>query len=370
MGALRITPPLALATAGALAVIIAVILAGWLAVARLEPPPSRDGDDHADIIAAAFAIARHSAALSNAAAIPTGLSDTPDTLAMRTAASDNAAAALSAQLDILDAAAADSDAVGPGYPDRIAAIRAHAAALIANSRRINAGRSDLLRLLTDGRDNYRKFAYDYHRDLDNALVTSLDDQLYAMMTWRVDAGQSADPAANPVSRAAILRHQHTFELLASVRVGLGKLLEASVLSHPFQVVLVQEEYEAAAQRMQSSLQYLATDDPPLPPEISHLTQEIIDAGRGDNNLFQTLQRRLNLAAAEQQQIADHRQIHAALLHETDALSAETQLRAHANANAMTQTAATARIILIIIGAVGIIGTLAAAGYFAARTGRG
>ena len=369
MGALRITPPLALATAGALAVIVAAILAGWLAVARLEPPVAT-GDDHADIIAAAFAVARHSAALSTNAAVPTRLSDTHDTLAMRTAAIDNAAAALSAQLDTLANADVDSDAVGPGYPDRIAAIRTHAAALIANSRLIDAGRSDLLRLLTDGRDNYRKFAYDYHRNLDNALVTSLDDQLYAMMTWRVDAGQSADPAANPVSRAAVLRHQHTFELLASVRVVLGKLLEASVLSHPFQVVLVQEEYEAAAQRMQSSLQYLATDDPPLPPEISRLAQEIMDAGRGDSNLFQTLQRRLNRAAAEQQLIADHRQIHAQLLHETDALAAETQLRAHAATHAMTQTAATARLILIIIGATGILGTLAAAGYFATRAGRG
>lgn len=368
MGALRITPPLALAAAGALAVIIAAILAGWLTIARLEPPAAT-GNGNADIIAAAFVIARHSATLSTNAAIPTRLSDTPDTLAMRTANIDNAAAALSAQLDILAAADADSDAVGPGYPDRIAAIRAHTDALIANSRLIDAGRGDLLRLLTDGRDNYRKFAYDYHRDLDNALVTSLDDQLYAMMTWQAAAGQSADPADNPVSRAAILRHQHTFELLASVRVVLGKLLEASVLSHPFQVVLVQEEYEAAAQRMQSSLQYLATDDPPLPPEISRLAQEIMDAGRGDSNLFQTLQRRLNLAAAEQQHIDDNRQIHAQLLHETDALAAETQLRAHANSSATTQTAATARLILIIIGATGILGTLAAAAYFANRAGR-
>ena len=363
MGSLRITPPLLMATAGALAIIIAAVLAGWLAIDRLGTPAARQSTANAEILAAAFAVARHSGALASHAAIPTSLADTPDTLSMRSAATNDAAAALTAQLDILDHAAAAN-------PDRSAAIRTHADALVANSQRIEAGRSDLLRLLTDGRDNYRKFSYDYHRGLNTALVTSLDDQLYDMMTWRVEAGQSANPADNPVSRAAVLRHQHTFELLAAVRVVIGKLLEASVLSHPFQVVLVQEEYEAAAQRMQSSLEYLeSATDPPLPPAISRLAREILAAGSGDNNLFQALERRLQLAAAEQQQIADNRQILTALLHETDALAAETQLRADAHANATMQTAATARIILIIIGAIGIIGTLAAAAYFAARPAR-
>ena len=359
MGSLRITPTLILATAGALVIIIAAVLVGWLAVERLGAPAARQSTANAEILAAAFAVARHSGALASHAAIPTSLADTPDTLAMRSAAVNDAAAALTAQLDILD----HSD-------DRSAAIRAHADALIANSQRIEAGRSDLLRLLTDGRDNYRRFSYDYHRGLNTALVTSLDDQLYDMMTWRVEVGQSANPADNPVSRAAVLRHQHTFELLAAVRVVIGKLLEASVLRHPFQVVLVQEEYEAAAQRMQSSLAYLeAATNPPLPPEISRLAREIRDAGSGENNLFQSLERRLQMAAAEQQQIANNRQILTALLHETDALAAATQLRTDATAAAMMQTAATARIILIIIGAIGIIGALAAAGYFAARAGR-
>ena len=370
----RLPPFLLLAAGGALAIIVTLTLAG-LWTADLLGYAARTGDNDAAILSAAAAVARHSGAASSAAAEPTRMGMTPDSLDERSAASTAAATALAEHLDALESAAA-----GAGYDARLTAIRAHSDALLDDARRIDAGRPELLRLLHEGRENYRRFSYDYRESLNSALVTSLDDQIYDMMTWEVGPGASPDPAENPVSRHAVFRYQHTFELLASARVAIAKLVEASALSHPFQVVIVREEYEAAAQRMRSSLDdhYQTLGDAPdaqseihrlsnatdAQSEIHRLSNAILDAG--ENNLFQTLDRRLQLAAAEQRRIDAQRQTLTALHREVDALVAEVTRRAAAKADINARNAVLLRIILLVVGTAGAAGALAAAYYYARR----
>ena len=358
----RLTPFLLLTAGGALAIIVILMLAG-LWTADLLGHAARTGGNDAAILSAAAGVARQSGTVASAAGEPTALFMTTDDLAERSAATTAAEIALAEHLDALDAAAA-----GAGYAARLAAIRAHSDALRDGAGRIDAGRPELLRLLHEGRENYRKFSYDYRESLNSALVTSLDDQIYDMMTWEVGPGASADPADNPVSRHAIFRYQHTFELLASARVAISKLVEASALSHPFQVVIVREEYEAAAQRMRSSLDdhYQESGDAPVAEsEIHRLANAILDAGAGENNLFQTLDRRLQLASAEQRLIDDQRQTLTALHREVDALVAEVSRRADARAAVNARNAVILRIILLMVGIAGIAGALAAA-YYARR----
>ena len=372
----RLPPFLLLSAGGALAIIVTLTLAG-LWTADLLGYAARTGGNDAAILSAAAAVARHSGAASSAAAEPTRMGMTPDSLDERSAASTAAASALAEHLDALANAAA-----GAGYDARLAAIRAHSDALLDDARRIDAGRPELLRLLHEGRENYRRFSYDYRESLNSALVTSLDDQLYDMMTWEVGPGASPDPADNPVSRHAVFRYQHTFELLASARVAIAKLVEASALSHPFQVVIVREEYEAAAQRMRSSLDdhYQTLGDAPdaqseisrlsnatdAQSEIHRLSNAILDAGAGENNLFQTIDRRLQLAAAEQRRIDSQRQTLTALHREVDALVAEVTRRAAAKADINARNAVLLRIILLVVGIAGAAGALAAAYYRARR----
>ena len=383
----RLPPYLLLAAGGALAIIVTLTLAG-LWTADLLGYAARTGGNDAAILSAAAAVARHSGATAATAAEPTRMGMTPESLDERSAASTAAASALAEHLDALENAAA-----GAGYDARLAAIRAHSDALLDDARRIDAGRPELLRLLHEGRENYRRFSYDYRESLNSALVTSLDDQIYDMMTWEVGPGVSPDPAENPVSRHAVFRYQHTFELLASARVAIAKLVEASALSHPFQVVIVREEYEAAAQRMRSSLDdhYQTLGDAPdaqseihrlsnqgladasgagghidAQSEIHRLSNAILDAGAGENNLFQTLDRRLQLAAAEQRRIDSQRQTLTALHREVDALVAEVTRRAAAKADINARNAVLLRIILLVVGIAGAAGALAASYYRARR----
>ena len=357
----RLPPFLLLTAGGALAVMVALTLAG-LWTADLLGYAARTGGNDAAILSASAGVARQSGAVASAAGEPTGMVMTPEGLDERSAAATAAGSALAQHLDALDIAAA-----GAGYGARLAAIRAHSDALLDGARRIDAGRPELLRLLHEGRENYRKFSYDYRESLNSALVTSLDDQIYDMMTWEVGPGASADPADNPVSRHAVFRYQHTFELLASARVAISKLVEASALSHPFQVVIVREEYEAAAQRMRSSLDdhYQVPGDAPgaeSNAEIHRLSDAILDAGAGENNLFQTIDRRLQLASDEQRLIDDQRQTLTALHREVDALVAEVSRRADARAAINARNAVILRIILLVVGIAGIAGALAAAYY--------
>lgn len=370
----RLPPFLILAAGGALAIIVTLTLVG-LWTADLLGYAARTGNNDAAILSAAAAVARHSGAVAATAAEPTRMGMTPESLDERSAASTAAASALAEHLDALENAAAG------GYDARLAAIRAHSDALLDDARRIDAGRPELLRLLHEGRENYRRFSYDYRESLNSALVTSLDDQLYDMMTWEVGPGASPDPADNPVSRHAVFRYQHTFELLASARVAIAKLVEASALSHPFQVVIVREEYEAAAQRMRSSLDdhYQTLDAAPdaqseisrlsnatdAQSEINRLSNAILDAGAGENNLFQTIDRRLQLAAAEQRRIDAQRQTLTALHREVDALVSEVTRRAAAKADINARNVVILRIILLAVGITGAAGALAAA-YYARR----
>ena len=359
----RLPPFLLLAAGGALAIIVTLTLAG-LWTADLLGYAARTGGNDAAILSAAAGVARHSGAAAATAAEPTRMGMTPDSLDERSAASAAAASALAEHLDALANAAA-----GAGYDARLAAIRAHSDALLDDVRRIDAGRPELLRLLHEGRENYRRFSYDYRESLNSALVTSLDDQIYDMMTWEVGPGASPDPADNPVSRHAVFRYQHTFELLASARVAIAKLVEASALSHPFQVVIVREEYEAAAQRMRSSLDdhyQTLGDEPDAQSEIHRLSNAILDAGAGENNLFQTIDRRLQLASAEQRRIDSQRQTLTALHREVDALVAEVSRRAAAKADINARNAVLLRIILLVVGIAGAAGALAAAYYYARR----
>ena len=77
-----------------------------------------------------------------------------------------------------------------------------------------------------------------------------------------------------------------------------------------------------------------------------------------------------MAVRERELIAESRQIHAGLQAELDGLVDDVQRRSAAAKDDSSQVASTGRIVVLIIGIVGAVGALLAAGYFIMRSQAG
>ena len=110
--------------------------------------------------------------------------------------------------------------------------------------------------------------------------------------------------------------------------------------------------------MKSELKYLSVNGgPALNPEIIPLVREMLAAGEGEGNLFETLQLKFRLISKERKMIAANAETLGILHGEVDALVEDAQQRAASAAS--SQTMSTARALLLALGVVGIVGTLLA-----------
>ncbi len=359
MGQLRISSPLVVITIAALVFIIGATLAGWIATDRVEPRVS--GNSDTAILSAAFGIARHASLFESVASVSTGSPMTPEQLAERSAAMDADRTDLYGHLANLE---------GQGYDEHAAAIRQHADSLAANIQLIESRRPELRRLLSENRNNYRSLRYDTNKKLDAALVTSLDDQFHHIMNGHDRPATTAQESVGSLSPDDVLRYHHIFNLLDSGHVGVGKLLGGSLTSFPESVQLIREDYDAEAQRMEYSVAYLSEHSAAnLRPDVIPLVEELLALGGEDGNFWRDLDVRLEMVDAEREQIAANGEILEALLHGVDLLVDDVNQRSAANAGLAAQTISTWRVMILAVGAAGVLATLVTAGYFVARGNR-
>ena len=342
----RISMPLILVTVAALAAFIVLTVIGWLSFERLGDQQDTVNNG-AEALSAALGILNYANSL---AAVGSKSTDalTPEDLVENSASIAADKVALAEQLALLK---------GGDYGNRAERIQNHADSLVSGIELIEGGRPELIRLIDEGNENYRRLYYGFNKNLDAAIVTSVDDQIYYMMTG-YRAGESTQPDPASFSMEEFLRYRYISELGADARYGRGKLLAASSINSPRIAALVQEEYETASQRMKSELKYLSVNGgPALNPEIIPLVREMLAAGEGEGNLFETLQLKFRLISKERKMIAANAKTLGMLHGEVDALVEDAQQRA-ASADS-SQTMSTARALLLALGVVGIVGTLLA-----------
>ncbi len=352
----QLPPALTLTTAGALIAIIAAVVAGWLTIENLDTEDT-SGDDIA-VLAATMAISRHSSDL-----MATGAAASDGTMNRETVIADRAEvsrikAALSEQRAILD---------GSAYQARAARIGAHLDSLVSAIDQIEAGRPDILRALLRGEQARQELTVTNTRSLFPALRTSIDNQIFFMLTGESEFRSSPASATESVSEEELLRFWHLTSLSSAATVGHATLAVASALQNPTFVGRTQEALASIGQRMERSLEYLAENGgPELDPEVLPLASQLREASVGQGNQLDALKARLELAAAEQELIAASEEIHSTLLGELDALAGEVRERASAQPGDSAGTARAGRIALLVIGIAGVAGMLAAGGYFGLR----
>ena len=353
----RISVSLALGSVGVLAIIIASAVAGWLVIDDLEAQSRGHGGD-VEVLAAAAEITRRSSALASASSEASNVRMTPQSIAEGRASIASNGTQLTERL---------ADLQGKGYDGSAERIGQRGNLLMANASRIEDERPALLEAILVGEREWQELSVSTNYELFPAIGTSLDNQFYYLMTGRSDFRDGDPASADHLSEEEYLRYWHMATLMESLSRGYWTLDFANRLTIPALATRVEETFDTAAQRMERSIAYLADNGgPDLDPEVIPLANRLLDAGSGADSALDAMKLRTAKVARERKLIGANRQILAGLQAEVDGLVAEVEQNSAAVSAGYEQAATNGRIIILVIGIVGIVGTLLVAGYNSMR----
>ena len=352
----RMSVSLAVGSLGALAIIIAAAVAGWLVIDNLEAETRGPGD--VEVLAAAVEVTRRSSALASTASVASNARMTPEGIAEARAAIAGNEAELAGSLTALE---------GRGYDGRVERIGQQVNLLTANVSRIEDERPALLEAILDGERSWQELSLSTNYELLPAIGSSLDNQFYYMMTGRSDFRGGSPSGPDRLSEEEFLRYWHMATLMESVSRGYWTLDFANRLTIPALAARVEETFDTAAQRMERSIEYLSeSGGPELNPEVIPLANRLLDAGAGESGALDAMKLRTSMVARERKLIGANRQILAGLQGELDDLILGVEQSSAAAGDRYAQAASNGRIIILLIAIVGIAGTLLVAGYNSVR----
>ena len=353
----RISVLLAVSSVGTLAIIIASAVAGWLVINNLEAQSRSRGD--VEVLAAAAEITQRSGALASAASVASNVRMTPQSIAEGRASIASNGTQLTERL---------SDLEGKGYDSSAERIGQQVTLLMANASRIEDERPALLEAILVGERDWQELSLSTNYELFPAIGKSLDNQFYYLVTGRSDFRDGDPSNSDHLSEEEYLRYWHMATLMESLSRGYWTLDFANRLTIPALATRVEETFDTAAQRMERSIAYLADNGgPDLDPEVIPLANRLLDAGSGADSALDAMKLRTAMVAQERKLIGANPQILAGLQGEVDGLVAEVKQNVAAASAGYEQAATNGRIIILVIGVVGIVGTLLVAGYNSIRS---
>ena len=283
----RITAPLLIGALGALAIIIASALAGWLVINDLESQNRDSGD--AEILADIAAVNKLSSTLASAASVATNARMTPESIAEARSAVASNEAELAERLTALE---------GRGYGVRVERIRQQIDLLTANVTLIEDERPALLEAILAGERSWQQLLFSTNQKLLPAISSSLDNQFYYVMTGRSEF-RDAEPASGTLSEEEYLRYWHLATLLEWTFSAHRSLLAANLSSQddPTRLANNEESFDTASQRMSHSIAYLAENGgPDLVPEVIPLANRLLGAGAGEDSALNAMRLRASMVA--------------------------------------------------------------------------
>lgn len=356
MGQSQVSAGMIILALVAILAIVASTVAGWVVIGDLGD--SGDSDTNTEVLAAGLAVGRHASALDSISSVASNFNMTRESvLASRTSIA-NHKEELNRQLANLD---------GKGYDDNVARIRQQVDMLTSQIDRIEQARPDLLRAMLAGEQSRQRIVQSTSRQLIPSIVDSLDNQFYYMATGRSDVRAPTDDPTVRLSNEEFLRYAEISNLLTAVGTGQYSLLVASRMQDPMLVTNVEESFGTASQRAEKSLEVLAANGgPELNPAVVPLSQQLIDAGAGQNNFFDALRNRLSMAVVEQDLIEANQQVIDRLNSEIDMLVAEVTQESESSSDDVASSASAGRTTIIIIGVAGLAVILLIAGFVSLR----
>ena len=260
---------------------------------------------------AALAVHRHAAAAAFHWSVQT-TANTP--IAEMPAIRDAVAAHVSGMRQGLDTL---GDA---GYGTAVAHMYSEIDRLESMVERIHSGRPELAAALQSAagqRAQLRNFV-DYQ--LEPAVVTSLDNQLYYMLTGRSEFRNDGSVDSNPLSDVEFMRYWHLASVYNSLFRTFSGLIIAIIMTEPTLIGEGEERFITASHRLEKSIDYLEQDGgAEVAAQLVPLARQFIGFGNGESSVFDSLRQRLPLIATERELIEASQQIHAGLQGDMDAL---------------------------------------------------
>ena len=306
-------------TVMAVVAVASLVVAGCLTsddepVGQTNPPDANvAGDSNPDVqaLVAAIHISRLAGQLV-ALSGPTTPTMTPDGIDQSKAAVAGHRADLAAQLEVLS---------GTGYGARAEEIARLVNELSDTAELIQQGRGPLRDELLMGIRNRQSVTIDSTIKIVPAAETTLDDEFYGLVTGGHDAG-SVD--VGDLATDDLLRYSHLKNLATTLDLATPTLFGASTQDNPALAGQLHELFDGRAASADRDLEYLRTLEEPDLENVLDLIDDMFARGQGDNNLWDSLYRRLGLITRERVLVAKVADIQQQLLREINGLVADVQ----------------------------------------------
>ena len=337
---------------GAVALTVGASLVGWFSVDRVGNVQSKVNDGSVPELAASFGVAQFAGSLV-AAAPRLASAATPEEFERVSSEITE-----SYRLFELELASLEERSLQP-----FEHIRKRADSLLANIEEIEDDKVEFFELEEVLTELQAELA-DVRSRLGNTLVPAIDDQLFYTLTGYRDLDQKPDPRAVYLSEGEFSQYRYLSELQADANIATELLSNAFIATDPNSIEPLRERFEAALGRVQRNLD--ALEGSQFHTDIAPLFARISDLGIGAEGEFNLVERQLRLRAHEQDLLTSNRDIALQLVADVDVLVTTAEASAGEATEEASQAILTARTLLLVIGALSVVGALLIAWLFIGR----
>ena len=337
---------------GAVALTLGASLVGWFSFDRVGNVQSKVNDGSVPELAASFGVAQFAGSLV-AAAPRLASAATPEEFERVSSEITE-----SYRLFELELASLEERSLQP-----FEHIRKRADSLLANIEEIEDDKVEFFELeqvLTE----LQAELSDVRTRLGNTLVPAIDDQLFYTLTGYRGLDDKPDPRVVYLSEGEFSQYRYLSELHADANIATELLSNAFIATDPNSIEPLRERFEAAFGRVQRNLD--ALEGTQFHTDIAPLFARISDLGIGAEGEFNLVERQLRLRALEQELLASNRDIALQLVADVDVLVTTAEASAGEATEEASQAILTARTLLLVIGALSVVGALLIAWLFIGR----
>lgn len=186
--------------------------------------------------------------------------------------------------------------------------------------RIFNGRAELSEALQSAASERAQLRSFLDHQLEPAVIASLDNQLYYMLTGRSDFRAEGSVDLDPLSQTEFLRYWHLASVNESIFRTFSGLIIAIIMRDATLIGEGEERFITASHRLEKSIDFLEQEGgAEVDSQLVPLARQFIAFGNGESNVFDSLRHRLPLVATERELIAANQRIFDSMQVDIDSL---------------------------------------------------
>ena len=192
-----------------------------------------------------------------------------------------------------------------------------------------------------------------HDEVEGIIIPAIDDQLFFQVTGYRDFESHPTNVLTRTSGDQLLLYRHLNALQADVAQVTELMGSALIASEANFVEPLIESFESTTDRIRISLAAIAASE--NAPGLESAVDRLLALGSGSDSAFQVSVDRLEIIERQDSLLAQNQEVAVDLLAEVNAIVQAAQAGADQATENSAQTINTARILLVIISVIGVIG---------------